>query len=151
MIRSVSLRSARGHRLAEHTADVFVEAWAPDLAGCCEEAVAGLVSVYASEPVTADLSPSVVEVEAGSGEQLLLAVLDEVIFLLDTADGVPVGAVVRPGAGPAGSFEVEIAMASPWRVAATGSVPKAVARSVSVVENPEGGEGGVRCRVLVDV
>jgi len=108
-----------------------------------------LVSVYASEPVTADLSPSLVEVEAGSGEQLLLAVLDEVI-LLDTAAGC------RRGGGPAGRRTGGIVrgrdrVGQPVEGGGPGVGPKAVARSVSVVENPEGGEGGVRCRVLVDV
>jgi SHS2 domain-containing protein len=40
-------RAPRGHRTLPHTADVILEAWGPDLATCCEEAVAALVETYA--------------------------------------------------------------------------------------------------------
>jgi hypothetical protein len=40
-------RAPQGHRTLPHTADVILEAWGPDLATCCEEAVAALVETYA--------------------------------------------------------------------------------------------------------
>ncbi|HEU4424948.1 MAG TPA: archease, partial [Pilimelia sp.] len=40
-------RSERGFRLLPHTADVIVSAWAPTASGCVEQAVRGLVAIFA--------------------------------------------------------------------------------------------------------
>lgn len=153
----------RGHRRIEHTADVIVEAWAPDLAGCLEEAVAGLVGVYVETdgpavpgskavgqpPLSSQGSgppaPSV-RLRPGPAEAMLLTLLDEVVFVLDTGDGVPVGAEARPAEG--GGVEVSLRLVPADQLVGTGSVPKAIARSeLAVTEAP----GRVSCRFLVDV
>jgi SHS2 domain-containing protein len=136
----------RGHRALPHTADVILEAWAPDLATCCEEAVAALVAVYVDAGGARVAERRQVHVPPGSGESLLLAVLDEVIFTLDTAEDVPVGAAVR--AADDGGLDLTLILADPQAVTPTGSVPKAVSRSELEVDSQA---DRVRCRFLVDV
>lgn len=36
----------RGHHLQEHTADIILEAWGPNLSACGEEAVAALIEAF---------------------------------------------------------------------------------------------------------
>lgn len=135
----------RGHRLLPHTADVIVEAWGPDVAACCEEAVAALAAVHldAAQAAVTDRHPA--HLPPAPPDRLVLAALDEAIFLLDTADGVPVAAEVRPAAD--GGLDVTFQLADPATVEPTGAVPKAVSSEVELDE----GADGVRCRVVVDV
>jgi protein archease len=137
----------RGHREWSHTADVILEAWGPDLVSCCEEACAALVATFAAiDDAVPVVSEHSVHLSAGSPESLLLAVLEEVIFVLDTADAVPIGATVRPA--PDGGLDVVLSMAERAAVEGTGAVPKAVSRSALRVDEAP---GRVRCRFLVDV
>jgi SHS2 domain-containing protein len=143
--------TSRGHRTRAHTADVILEAWGPDLAACCEEAVAALVETYADRQSTDPASTRsagvhVAHLASAPDDELLLAVLDEVIFVLDTSGAVPVAAEVRRGE-PDG-LDVELCLADPAHVEPTGSVPKAISRSELVVERTP---DGVRCQVLVDL
>jgi SHS2 domain-containing protein len=80
-----------------------------------------------------------------SPESLVLDVLEEVIFTLDTAEAVPVRAVVT--AAGDGGLDVDLALVAREGVTATGAVPKAVSRSLEL----ESRQGIVRCRFLVDV
>lgn len=136
----------RGHNLLPHTADVIVEAWGPDFAACCEEAVAALADVYVDAGRADTVEQRKVHLGAGSEESLLLDVLEEVIFTLDTAEAVPVRADVSV-ADDAG-LDVVLALADRRAVTPTGSVPKAVSRSELTVDSQA---AGVRCRFLVDV
>jgi len=140
------VHSERGHRVLPHTADVILEAWGPDFASCCEEAVAALADVYVDAGWADAVEQRKVHVAAGSEESLLLEVLEEVIFTLDTADAVPVRAEVRV-ADDAG-LDVVLSLAERRTVSPTGSVPKAVSRSELVVDSQA---TGVRCRFLADV
>jgi SHS2 domain-containing protein len=139
----------RGHRCLPHTADVIVEAWGPSLAACAEEAVAGLLGTCLDAGRSA-AAPTVerrtVHLPAGPPDTALLALLEEVVFVLDTSTAVPVGAAVRPAAD--GSLDVVLRLVAPADVEFTGAVPKAVSRSGLSVERRA---GGVRCTVLVDV
>ena len=76
---------------------------------------------------------------------LLLGVLDEVIFVLDTSVAVPTGAAV---AQHGDRLDVEIRLAARETVEPTGAGPKAISRSdLSVVVGPH----EARCSFLVDV
>lgn len=136
----------RGHRLRAHTADVILEAWGPDLAACCEEAVAALVETYADPGAARPVGSHGVHLTPAPDEELVLSVLDEVIFVLDTSGAVPVAAEVR--AGEPDGLDLVILLADPHDVQPSGSVPKAVSRSELVVER---GPDGVRCELLVDL
>jgi len=140
--------SGRGHRAVPHTADVILEAWAPDATGCFEEAVAALVDTCAELARDDDthFAPRPLVVPAGARDTQLLRLLDEVIFALDTAEGVPVAAEVREGVD--GTLDVVLRLAPIDRVVPSGSVPKAISHSeLQVHESPE----RVCCRFLVDV
>jgi SHS2 domain-containing protein len=124
---------------------VILEAWGPDLASCAEEAVAALVNTFAvSHP--SPVAQREVHLSAASAEALLLEVLEEVIFTLDTAEAVPVGAKVATAAD--GGLDVVLLLAARADVEPTGGVPKAISRSeLEVVVEPSGAHG----RFLVDV
>lgn len=138
--------SRRGHTAHPHTADVILEAWGPDLASCCEEAVAALVGTYVDALDGAPTGECLAHVAPAPDDEVVLAVLDEVIFTLDTAEGVPVRGEVRVAAD--GGLDVRLALARRDQVHGTGAVPKAVSRSDLHVSR---GPDGVRCRFLVDV
>lgn len=138
--------AGRGHRVVEHTADVIIEAWGPDLAACCEAAVEGLAETFVRVIDAGLVAPIVAEVAADDDAGLLLAVLDEYLVTLDTAAGVPVAAHVSKR--PDGGLRVEMTLADPASVEQVGSIPKAVSRHEIDVT---GERGHVRCRFLVDV
>lgn len=129
-----------------HTADVILEAWGPELASCCEEAVAALVDTYVAGGDVTTVAERRVRVECPSAEAALLAVLDEVIFALDVAEGVPVAA--RIGEAGTGGLSVVVQLADRERLEPTGAVPKAVSRSGLQVDVRRGRVG---CRFLVDL
>ncbi len=139
-------RAQRGHRVVPHTADVILEAWAPDLAACCEEAVAALASLYVDTAGGEEVDRRSLHLAPGRDDDMLLDVLEAAIFTLDTAEGVPVRAEI--GVASDSGLDVALVLADPATVAATGAVPKAVSRSELAVA---AGPGGVRCRFLVDV
>ncbi len=135
----------RSQRVRSHTADVIMEASGPDLAACCEEAVAALVELYADTTAAEAQGEHVVAIAAGPPERMLLTLLEEVIFVLDTSDAVPVSVHIhaRPG-----GLDAVLALSSRSSVQPTGAVPKAVSRSeLSARAEPS----GVRCSFLVDV
>ncbi len=135
-----------GHRTAPHTADLIVEAWGPSRTRCLEEAVRGLAAtvVHAREGATAHRRP--VHVAAGRDDEVLVAVLQEVIYVIDVDGEVPVAAhlAVDDEGDLGGWFEV-VDLAE---VEATGAVPKGVSRhQLALTES-----GGTwRCRALIDV
>lgn len=135
----------RGHRAVPHTADVILHAWGPDLAACCEEAVAALVELYA-EAWSAHAGDRRLTLAPAPPADLLVAVLDEVIFTLDTSAAVPVGASVRGDAEH--GLEVDLELAPAAEVDPAGAVPKAISRSGFQLDLDE---DSVRCTVLVDV
>ncbi len=114
---------ARGHRLVPHTADVRIEAWAPDRAGCLTEAVAAMVESFA------DLAGARLHAERefrpppAADEDLLVAVLDEVIYRMETADELP---LVTEITDDAGGLRVRWGVTGTGEVELTGAVPKAV-------------------------
>lgn len=139
-------RPPRGHRSVPHTADVRFEAWAPDRGACVAEAVTALVDTFVDatgvtpETVTEHRAPPADDAD------LLVGVLDEVIFRLETAGEVPLATEVRPAAD--GGLLVRWQVASTDAVEAIGAVPKAVA----LHELRFGRDGdGWSCAVTLDV
>ncbi|MEV6317566.1 archease [Streptomyces sp. NPDC051776] len=80
----------RGHRAVPHTADIRIEAWAPTRDECIAEAVLGLVDSFADVTGVRPERLVTVSVPEGPAEDILLAVLDEVIYRLEVHGDVPV-------------------------------------------------------------
>lgn len=85
--------------------------------------------------------------KAGADEDLLAAVLDEVIYRMDADDEIPVGIAVRPAAD--GGVSVELRLAGLDSVEITGAVPKAV--SLHEIRCSAGAAGQWSASVTVDV
>ncbi len=141
-----SRSSRRGHRLSPHTADCIVEAWGPDRSVCFGEAMEGLVEVFAS--INDHPSTLTIPVSVGSGDddEVLVALLEEVIYVVDALGLVPVRVQLTEleDGGVSGGMEV----VSASDVELIGPVPKAV----SYYGLRIGKEGPLwRCRVLIDV
>jgi SHS2 domain-containing protein len=135
----------RGHRTVPHTADVRIEAWGATREECIAEAVLGMVESFAdmsgSEPTT-DREDTVT---GTSDEELLTALLDEVIYRLDTEGEIPVAVQVR--LAPEG-LHARFTMTDVGSVQSVGAVPKAVSlHELAVTRGPEGWS----CSVTVDV
>ena len=124
---SQGLPSESGFRLLPHTADVMVAAWAPTVDGCLAEAARGLVSSFAdvarggarSARSTSPASP-------GPEPELLVELLEEVIYVVDAEDAVPVQVAVARTAE--GGLVGEFGVVDRSTVEAVGPAPKAVTR-----------------------
>jgi SHS2 domain-containing protein len=135
-----------GHRLVPHTADCIIEAWGPDRAACLTEALLGLVEGFAA--VGDACATQVVPIAAGPGaaEDELVALLEQVIFSVDVSSVVPVR--FHLGETEAGAIAGDMEVVPAADAVIVGPVPKGVSyHELSMVE----GEGGWRCRALVDV
>jgi SHS2 domain-containing protein len=135
----------RGHRAVPHTADVRIEAWGPTLETCLAEAVAGLVESFAD---TTGVRPDPVVTTSVPGESdpdLLVAVLDEAIYLLETRDVVPCAVEFAPEPG---GLAVRWHLASLRDVEIVGAVPKAVTLHDLRFEQTD---RGWTCAVTIDV
>lgn len=74
----------RGHRLLPHTADVGLQAWAPDLPDVFEEAAGALAELAADiAPGTPLRDPEPIELDAADPAGLAYAWLNELIGLAD--------------------------------------------------------------------
>lgn len=137
--------SERGHRNVAHTADLRVEAWAPTREQCVAEAVGGVVDSFVDiRAAHADGSQRCL-IPDTTDEDLLVRVLDEVIYLLDTTGRIPVDVELDPVDG---ETEVRFATADAAGLPQVGAVPKAVALH-ELRFGP--GPRGWSCSVILDV
>ncbi|MFI7215448.1 archease [Micromonospora maritima] len=139
-------RPARGHRCVPHTADVRIEAWAPSREDCVAEAVTALVDTFVDTASATPTGSSEFRVPPGDDGDLLVGVLDEVIFLMETEGVLPLGTEVHP-AGDGG-------LVVRWRTTGTEAVELvgAVPKAVSLHELRFGAvSGGWECAVTLDV
>lgn len=138
--------SGSGHRLRPHTADVTVAAWGQSRERCLAEAVRGLVAIFADTRGLSPVRRASFACPAGPDAELLVRLLEEVIYLLDTADVVPVGVVVAAAAG--GGLTGHFALVDRDGVRPVGPVPKAITRHGLRLARED---GTWRCTVTVDV
>lgn len=113
-----------GYRLQPHTADVIVEAWAPTRAGCLQQAVRGLVAAFADVAGLPSSHQVSVTLPAQRDDELLLELLDEVIYQLDAADGVVVDAAVTDNGDT--RAQIRLMLAPVDAVRQRGAVPKGI-------------------------
>lgn len=134
-----------GHRSVPHTADLRIEAWAPTRDGCIRQAELGVVESFldtSSAPVQQTRRR---RVTANSDDSLLVAALDEVIYLLDTTGQAPVELMLSEADG---GVDMTLEMVDAGAVPQVGAVPKAVSLNDLCLVR---GEHGWRCSVTVDV
>jgi SHS2 domain-containing protein len=141
----VAGRADSGHRAVPHTADVRIEAWAPTRERCIAEAVQGLVESFADASACGEPTIRACRIAGKGDEELLAAVLDEVVYRLDTTFEVPVAAEVQPADD---GVMVRFAMVDVESVRPVGAVPKAVSlHELRLMRGPD----EWTCSVTVDV
>ncbi|MFD4946255.1 archease [Streptomyces sp. NPDC058239] len=133
-----------------HTADMRVEAWSPTAEGCIVEAVRAVVEGFAETAGAAVVGERAYVATAESDEDLLVSVLEEVVYRMD-ADGeipldVEVGSIRSAGGGR--GLSVRFRMADAGTAVPIGAVPKAVSLHDLQLR---GGPGSWTCRVTLDV
>jgi len=137
--------SASGHRTVPHTADLRIEAWAPTRDGCIKEAVLGTIETFLDISLAYPKRTRRCRLTAERDDDLLVAVLEEVIYLLDTEGEAPVDIDLH---NLDGGVEVCFAMVDASTLPQVGAVPKAV--SLNDIRLSQG-RAGWRCRVTLDV
>ncbi len=139
--------AGQGHRTVPHTADLRVEAWAPTREGCLAEAVRGLVSSFANVAGAAPHHTAKRHMTAGSAEDLLVAVVDEVIYWLDAEGEIP--ASVTVGQAGDGGVDLALSLADVTAAEIIGAVPKAASlHDLRCAPDPA---GQWSCSVTIDV
>ena len=139
--------AGRGHRTVPHTADLRIEAWAPTREECLAEAVRGLVDSFAIVTGRAPSSRARRHMTARLDEDLLVAVIDEVIYRLDADGQIPVSVAVRRA--PDGGVVVFFALVPVAEAEITGAAPKAA--SLHDLRCAPDAAGRWWCAVTVDV
>ena len=138
--------AGQGHRTVPHTADLRVEAWAPAREQCLAEAVRGLVGSFAVVAGALPRRTTRRHVTAGSDEDLLVAVVDEVIYGW-TPKAVPVSVAVRRAGD--GGVDLVLSLADVSTVEIIGAVPKAP--SLHELRCAPDSAGQWSCSVTIDV
>jgi len=141
------LASRAGHRTVPHTADLRIQAWAPTREECLAEAVRGLVDSFAVVAGRVPTGRARRHLTARLDEDLLVAVIDEVIYRLDTDGQIPVSMAVRRA--PDGGVIVLFALVPVAEAEITGAVPKAA--SLHRLRCAPDAAGRWSCAVTVDV
>jgi SHS2 domain-containing protein len=128
-----------------HTADLRIEAWAPTRDGCIRQAVLGTIASFldTSSPRAQRIRRR--RLTADRDDDLLVAVLDDVIFLLDTSGEAPVDVHLQDVDG---GIDVEFTMVDASALPQVGAVPKAVSLNELRLSD---GQHGWRCSVTLDV
>jgi SHS2 domain-containing protein len=139
-----------GHRAAPHTADLIVEAWGPSRQRCLEEAVLGLAGTIARAGEAVPTRRRAVHLAAADDEDLLLAALQEVVYVVDVSGEVPVAAHLPVGDdGPVGgTVDGWFDLVDLADVEVIGPPPKGVARHQLAFS---ASEGTWTCRAVIDV
>jgi SHS2 domain-containing protein len=135
----------RGHRTVPHPADVTIEAWGPSREACLAEAVMALADSFVDATGASPSDTVVADLAARDDHDRLVAVLDQVIFLLDTEGVVPLGVDVEVGSA---TVQLRMPVASINDVESVGASPKAVALS-GLAFDRVGDQW--RCRTTIDV
>ncbi|MFB7667742.1 archease [Kitasatospora sp. NPDC056138] len=142
--------SGSGHRAVPHTADMRVEAWSPTVEGCIGEAVRAVVEGFADTSEATPVRDREYTVTTENDADLLVSVLEEVIYRMDADGEIPLDAqvgAVRDAAGGR-SVSVRLRMADADTATLVGAVPKAVSLHDLRLQ---GDPGGWTCQVTLDV
>lgn len=141
---SAATSGGTGHRALPHTADLIIEAWAPTRIACLAEVVRALVDTIADVSAVGATATWPVQIAGDDDVELVVALLEEVLFVIDAHDLVPVGARLTATAddGLTGHFDV----VARSQLDVTGPAPKGIAGCRVV-----GDARGWVCRATIDV
>jgi phage shock protein A len=139
--------AGQGHWTVPHTADLRVEAWGPTREACLAEAVQGLVDSFAVVAAARPRHTAERRFIASSDEDLLIAVVEEVIYRLDADGEIPVASAVRPA--PEGGVMLTLPLADVNEAEITGAVPKAA--SLHDLRCAPDATGRWSCGITIDV
>ncbi|WP_431920877.1 archease [Nonomuraea jabiensis] len=134
-----------GHRTLPHTADTRIQAWAPTPGECIAQAVLGMADSFLDLDGAAVTGEHDLRVEPGEPQDQLVAVLDEIIYLMDTTGQIPIKATAVHDQN---RLRLHLAMADLTAMPQTGAVPKAVALHQLTFEHRA---GRWTCTVTLDV
>jgi SHS2 domain-containing protein len=135
-----------GHCAMPHTADTRLHAWGPTREQCLAEAVRAMVEAFADVSHVRSATVQRVRLAPAGDEDLLVDLLDEVVFRLEVAGLVPVDVEVEPTED--GGLEARLSLAELADVAVTGAVPKGASwQELHIGPDPYGWS----CTVIVDV
>lgn len=135
-----------GYRASPHTADIRIEAWAPSRDRCVAEAVTALVASFADVAGSGLTGTPEVLIDSDTDEDMLVEVLDEVIFRVETTGQIPIGTEVE---ALNSGLRVRFRMTDTDRVRPVGATPKAV--SLHDLSFGPDHDGQWSCTVTVDV
>jgi len=139
--------SDRGRRKPLHPADLRVEAWGPTREECLAEAVRGLVDSFAIVAGRPPHARAERHMTARTDEDLLLAVIEEVLYWLDAEGEIPVSVVIRPA--PDGGIVMFLVLVRAADAEIIGAVPKAASpRGLRCAPDPA---GRWTCAVTLDL
>lgn len=134
-----------------HTADLRVEAWGPTREACIEQAVLATVSAFVDPASYAGpLAPRTLRVGTAADAEpadadLLVTALEELVYLLDVADEVPLAVTAVPADV---GLELRLRTAPAGQLTQVGAVPKAVSLH-GLRCGPD--DDGWSCAVTLDV
>ncbi|WP_243761438.1 archease [Streptomyces sp. YIM 98790] len=137
--------TAAGHRAVPHTADMRIEAWGASREECLAEAVLGMVDCFADLSGARPDAVRQVRLTGHSDDELLAALLDEVLFRLEVHGEVPLDVEAE---SVNGGLDVRLSVTGLHSVQITGAVPKAVSwNELHLAPAPS----GWTCAATVDV
>ncbi|HEX9033906.1 MAG TPA: archease [Streptosporangiaceae bacterium] len=113
-----------GHRTVPHTADLRIEAWGGSREECLAQAAQALVASFAEFRGAPAARSVTVRLPAAPPADLLTLLLDEIVYLVDAGDEVPVTITVRPAAD--GGADADLGLASLASAEIVGAAPKAI-------------------------
>ncbi len=112
-----------GHRAVAQEDEVRIEAWASSRENCLAEAVTAMVECFADVSGVRPTGADRIRLEAASDDDLLAALLDEILYRLDEYGQVPVDVEADTAEG---GLDVRLAVAALTDVRRTGAAPSTV-------------------------
>ncbi|MFJ8109301.1 archease [Streptomyces sp. NPDC096132] len=143
--RQARRQGESGHRRVPHTADIRIDAWGTSRERCLVEAALGMVECFADVTAVRPTAVERIQLADAADDDLLTALLDEVVYRLEVHGQVPVDLEAE---ATDDGVDVRLAVAGLTDVEIVGAVPKAVAwHELRMGPDPYGWS----CAVTVDV
>lgn len=135
-----------GHEPIEHTADLAIRVWAPDLRGLIEEAALGMIDLMVENPPAATRTVER-QCQAETPEDLLVECLREVLLLIELGGLVPVDVDVAMDDEATACLQVHVVPVSEAGDILTGSIKAVTYHNLEVRET----DRGLEVEIVFDV